>query len=111
MGFWRVVENERVLATLAALQSGDVAALRPLFAASHASMRDDYKVSVPPVDRLVELADAEPDVLGARLTGGGSGGSVIVVARRDRGRDVAARVAAAHDASSGYTATVLVANA
>ena len=103
-----VTENARVLAAVAALRSGDVAALGPLFAASHTSMRDDYEVSAPPVDALVDLASAEPDVLGARLTGGGFGGSVVIVARRGSGREVGERVARAYDASSGFTSRVLV---
>ena len=106
-----VTENERVLATVAALRSGEVAALGPLFAASQASMRDDYEVSVPPIDRLVELARAEPDVVGARLTGGGFGGSVVIVARRGSGRGVAARIARAYEESSGFTPRVLVPSA
>ncbi|MBF0209105.1 MAG: hypothetical protein HQK53_19780, partial [Oligoflexia bacterium] len=46
---------------------------------SHQSMRDDYEVSVAEIDRLVEIARAEPHVYGARLTGGGFGGSIVVL--------------------------------
>ncbi len=103
-----LTENARVLAVVAALRSGDIAALPPLFAASHASMRDDFEVSVPAVDRLVALADAEPDVVGARLTGGGFGGAVVILVQRGRGGAVAARVAGAYEASSGVPPRVLV---
>ena len=47
---------------------------------SHNSLRDDYEVSVPAVDRLVELASAQPGVFGARMTGGGFGGAIVALA-------------------------------
>jgi galactokinase len=103
-----ITENARVLAVVAALRSGDIAALAPLFAASHASMRDDFEVSVPPVDRLVQLARAEPDVVGARLTGGGFGGAVVLLVERGCGGDVAGRVADRYQESSGLLPRVLV---
>ncbi|MFT3767006.1 MAG: galactokinase [Minicystis sp.] len=106
-----ITENERVIAAVAALRSGDVGTLGQLFYASHASMRDDYEVSVPPVDLLVELARSEPDVAGARLTGGGFGGSVVILAKQGAGRGIAARVAAAYEARSGLTPRVLVPSA
>ncbi|WP_437281972.1 hypothetical protein WME90_15860 [Sorangium sp. So ce375] len=80
-----------------------MARLGALFDASRASMRDDCEVSVPPVDLLVDLARAEPDIAGARLTGGGSGGAVVILAKRGSGRAVAERVARAYEARSGFT--------
>jgi galactokinase len=103
-----VTEDARVLATVEALRSGDLAALGPLLYASHVSQRDDYQVSVPEIDLLVELARGEPDVLGARLTGGGFGGSIVALARTGTGAAVAQRMARAYSARSGRTATVLV---
>lgn len=73
-------ENERVRQTVNALERDDVDALGPLFAAGHASLRDDYEVSTPAIDRLVETA-LEAGALGARLTGGGFGGSIVVLGR------------------------------
>ena len=69
-----ITENARVLAAKAALREGDCATLGRLFAESHASLRDDFEVSAPEIDLLVELASAAPGVIGARLTGGGFGG-------------------------------------
>ena len=77
-----VTENARVLDAAAALRAGDLTTLGRLFAESHASMRDDYEVSAPEVDLLVDIATAEEGILGARLTGGGFGGSIVAVARR-----------------------------
>jgi galactokinase len=88
-----VTENARVLAAVAALRAGDLPVVGRLFYESHASQRDDYEVSVPEIDRLVELARVEADVFGARLTGGGFGGAIVVLARAGRGQAVYQRLA------------------
>jgi galactokinase len=80
-------ENDRVRAAVDALEKHDVEALGALFAASHASLRDDYEVSTPTLDRVVDVA-LEAGALGARLTGGGFGGSVVVLAELDRAEQV-----------------------
>jgi galactokinase len=80
-------ENERVRATLAALDHGDTAALGAIFAASHASLRDDYEVSTPTLDALVAAA-LEAGAFAARMTGGGFGGSVVALAEPARVKDV-----------------------
>jgi galactokinase len=72
-------ENERVLAFAAALDGGDLAAAGRLLLESHASLRDDYEVSTPELDRIVEDAVAK-GAYGARLVGGGFGGSVLALA-------------------------------
>jgi galactokinase len=76
-------ENRRVRETVAALDRGELQELGRLFRESHQSLRDDYDVSTPKLDRLVDLA-YESGALAARLTGGGFGGSIVVVAERDR---------------------------
>jgi galactokinase len=76
-----VTENARVAAFAAALDAGDIAEAGRLMAASHASLRDDFEVSTPVVDALVARLAAVPGVLGARLTGGGFGGAVVVLTR------------------------------
>jgi len=72
-----VTENARVLAAKAALGNDDRAALDRLFAESHASLRDGFGASTPEIDLLVELANAAPGAIGARLTGGGFGGCTV----------------------------------
>jgi galactokinase len=99
-----VTENARVLDAVGAMRQGRAVELGQLFSASHASQRDDFEVSVPEVDRLVELAEKEPAVYGARLTGGGFGGSIVALVREGEGAAVARRVVAAY----GPGATVLV---
>lgn len=103
-----VTENDRVMQARAAIMQGDTRRLGELFYASHASMRDDYEVSIPEIDLLVELARAEPDVYGARLTGGGFGGSVVILAARAAAGTVAERIAHNYRQRSGQQATVLV---
>jgi galactokinase len=76
-------ENARVRAAVDALERHDVGALGALFAESHASLRDDYEVSTPTLDRLVDTALAA-GAIGARLSGGGFGGSIVALAEHDR---------------------------
>jgi galactokinase len=78
-----VTENARVLATVAAIEAGDLAAFGRLWAGSQASLRDDYEVSSPELDALVEIAGRAPGVLAARLTGAGFGGCTVNLVRRD----------------------------
>jgi galactokinase len=103
-----VTEDARVLDAVRVLRSGDVEALGRLFYASHDSMRDDYEVSIPEIDLIVDLARARPDVYGARLTGGGFGGSVVMLTRPGTAADVARRIAAEYSSRSGRKPTVLV---
>lgn len=74
-----ITENERVHAAVRAIEEKDVVRLGQLINASHDSLRDDFQVSLPAIDQLVEIARGEPGVLGARLTGGGFGGAVLVL--------------------------------
>ncbi|MDR1212961.1 MAG: galactokinase [Propionibacteriaceae bacterium] len=73
-----VTEIERVRQAVVALEKADFVALGHLFTASHASLRDDYEVSAPELDTVVETALAG-GALGARMTGGGFGGSAIAL--------------------------------
>jgi galactokinase len=100
-------ENARVKQAVAAMRSGDPETLGRLFNASHASQRDDYAVSVAAVDRLAAFAQADPDVYGCRLTGGGFGGSVVLLAKTGRGRAAAERVARQYAKEMGHRPTVL----
>ena len=89
-----VHENARVLDAVRALEERDARALGRLLLESHISLRDDYEVSIPPLDRLVEVGAAEPSVFGGRMTGGGFGGSVLLLAEKGKGRAAGERVVA-----------------
>ncbi|RDI95414.1 galactokinase [Meiothermus sp. QL-1] len=78
-----ITENARVLEGVEALEAGDVQRFGALMTASHASLRDDYQVSTPELDRLVE-AELRHGAVGARLTGAGFGGATVaLVAEED----------------------------
>ena len=102
-----VTENARVLAAAQALRDGALDTAGRLFAASHASMRDDYEITTPDVDRLVSLAQTDPGIHGARMTGAGFGGAVLMLARAGEGRAAAERVVAAYEAQTGRQAGIL----
>ena len=99
-----VTENQRVLATVAALAVDDFASVGALMSASHASMRDDYEITVPTVDLAVETLLAN-GALGARMTGGGFGGCVLGLLPADRVDAAAAAVETAF-AGAGFGAPV-----
>jgi galactokinase len=103
-----ITENARVRAAVAAMREGDLERLGKLLDLSHQSLRDDYEVSIPEIDFLVELAHREPDVYGARITGGGFGGSIVAVTRAGTGRQAGDRVAAEYARRTKKKATVLV---
>ncbi|MFI5085251.1 MAG: galactokinase [Actinomycetales bacterium] len=102
-----VTENARVLATVGVLESEGPAAIGDLLTASHASMRDDFDISCPELDLAVASALAG-GALGARMTGGGFGGSAIALVPLSREAEVRAAVAAAF-AAAGFTAPDLFA--
>ncbi|MBT8225724.1 MAG: galactokinase [Dactylosporangium sp.] len=97
-----VTENQRVLDTVAALRGNDLPGVGRLMTASHASMRDDYEITVPEVDTAVETALAA-GARGARMTGGGFGGCVLALVDADRTAAVAAAVAGTF-AARGFAA-------
>ncbi len=74
-------ENRRVLDFVKACDYNDLETLGQLFFESHASMRDDYEISCPEIDFLVESARRIPGVIGARMTGGGFGGCTVNLVR------------------------------
>lgn len=78
-----VTENARVLGALAALEGGDLAGFGALLSQSHESMRDDFEISSPELDLAVTVAH-DIGALGARMTGGGFGGSAIALISRDQ---------------------------
>ncbi|KAB1188469.1 MULTISPECIES: galactokinase [Haloferax] len=78
-----VTENERVWEAREALSTGDFDRVGEAMVASHRSLRDDYEVSCPELDAAVELATGTDGVYGARMTGGGFGGSAVALVDGD----------------------------
>ncbi|MER8182972.1 galactokinase [Kitasatospora sp. NPDC094015] len=95
-----VTENARVQECITLLDAGDLAALGPVLTAGHASLRDDFRVSCAETDLVVSAALAA-GALGARMTGGGFGGSVLVLVAAEESEAVASAVRAAF-AAAGY---------
>ncbi len=93
-----VTENQRVLDTVDALKAGELEKLGPLFLASHASMRDDFEISVPELDLAVETA-MENGAIASRMTGGGFGGAAIALIAKDQLANLEQAVLAAFEAA------------
>src|SRR6185312_16126726 len=74
-----VEENDRVMAAVDAIEGNDMERLGELMRGSHASLRDQFEVSSPELEALVEIAESVPGVLGSRLTGAGFGGCTITL--------------------------------
>ncbi len=78
-----VCENQRTIEAVHALQAGNLKEFGKLMNASHVSLRDEYQVSCPEIDILVNLAWETPGVLGSRITGGGFGGCTVSIVEED----------------------------
>ena len=103
-----VTENARVLSAVEALRHDDPVALGRLFLESHASMRDDFDVSLPDIDLLVEIAAHTPRTYGARLTGGGFGGSIVMLCEHGSAADATRAAARTYGAVSKHVGQVLL---
>lgn len=107
-----VTENARTLAARDALSDGDLVEVGRLMAQSHASMRDDFEITVPAIDTLVDILQGAIGADGgARMTGGGFGGCVVALLPEGRVDAVRAAVAALYRAPGGQAGTVWVCQA
>jgi galactokinase len=104
-----VSENQRTLDAAQALAANDMAYMGRLMAESHASMRDDFEITVPAIDQLVEILQGViGHAGGARMTGGGFGGCVVALLPGDKVQAAQAAVSAQYRAPGGAVATVYV---
>ncbi|WP_414587661.1 galactokinase [Scytonema sp. PCC 10023] len=99
-----VTENNRVLEVLQGVSSQRFG---ELMNASHASLRDNYEVSVPALDTLVEILQKTAGVFGARLTGAGFGGACVALVAAGEGRGIASNVLEQYN-QTGNTGRILV---
>ncbi|MFJ3755533.1 galactokinase [Streptomyces sp. NPDC090080] len=97
-----VTEDHRVERVVALLEAGDTRAIGPVLTEGHASLRDDFRISCPELDLVVDTALAS-GALGARMTGGGFGGSAIVLAEASDVDTITKAVEEAF-AAAGFTA-------
>jgi len=107
-----ITENQRTLDAARALAEGDLVRMSELMAASHASMRDDFEITVPAIDDLVEIiGDVIGTEGGVRMTGGGFGGCVVALAPTPMVDRIRAAVEERYPAVSGLQPTVYVCRA
>jgi len=104
-----VRENGRTSAAVDALRRGHLAAFGRLMNGSHASLRDDYEVSVPELEFVVAQAQRETGVIGARMTGGGFGGSAVILVDVADVERLSAHLRASFQARFGHEPSVRVA--
>jgi len=103
-----VTENDRVPKAAAALESGDMAGVGELMAESHRSLRDDYQVSCPELDLMVDLARKHEGVYGSRMTGGGFGGCTVNLVDRSTTAEFKRRMAVDYQAATGRHPDIFV---
>jgi len=97
-----VTENQRVLDAVEALKHNDLTKLGELMGQSHESMRDDFEITVPQIDYLVELAQLVIGKIGgARMTGGGFGGCIVALAPHDKVEEVRKIIADNYEKQTG----------
>ncbi len=107
-----ITDSQRAIDLAATLNAGDLAKIGQLMADSHASMRDDFEITVPPVDALVRIVkSAIGDAGGVRMTGGGFGGCVVALVPHDLVDKVRQAVTAQYKAESGLEASIYVCHA
>lgn len=107
-----ITENARVAAAAQALAAGDLARMGELMEASHASMRDDFEITVPAIDQLVDIVKAAIGAAGGvRMTGGGFGGCVVALVPHELVEAAGAAVQKAYTAPNGQRASVYVCRA
>jgi len=103
-----VTENERVLNSVKALRAGDLHRFGEYMAESHVSLRDLFEVSCAELDLMVELANRQPGVYGARMTGGGFGGATINLVDAEHATAFAETVAKGYQKETGIAAAVYI---
>jgi len=107
-----ISDSQRAIDLSSALEAGDLDRIGQLMADSHASMRDDFEITVPAVDALVDIVKgAIGDQGGARMTGGGFGGCVVALAAPNKVDGIREAVAAQYKAVSGLEALIYVCHA
>ena len=106
-----VTENARVESAAQMLQVHDLQAFGKLMADSHRSLRDDYEVSSPELDLMVDIANKQDGVYGARMTGGGFGGCTINLVASEDADSFRRHVAAEYEAATGRKPDVYITSA
>jgi galactokinase len=107
-----ISENARTIAAADALKSNDLTLMGQFMAQSHVSMRDDFEITVPPIDALVDIiGDVVGEQGGVRMTGGGFGGCVVALTPGLLVPEIKHVISKKYPAASGLEATIYVCEA
>ncbi len=106
-----VTENDRVQRAAKALEQHDMKQFGTLMAQSHVSLRDDYEVSSRELDLMVEIANRQPGIFGARMTGGGFGGCTINLVEASHAESFRDNVAKEYKRATGLSPEIYISTA
>ncbi len=106
-----ITENERTLRAYDAMHGGNAIALGELMIESHISLRDDFEVSSPALDAIVDCANADDGCYGARMTGAGFGGCAVALVHAESAAAFVERVSACYRAATGHQPTLYITRA
>ena len=106
-----ITENHRTLAAAAALKKSDVSTFGQLMTDSHRSLKEDFEVSCPELDLLVDIALNIDGVYGARLTGAGFGGCIVALADHNASQPFIRAINKHYPHKSSKTATIYICKA
>jgi galactokinase len=107
-----ITENQRVLKMFSALESRDFSNISKLMALSHQSMREDFEITLDPIDLLVELVSSVlGDSGGVRMTGGGFGGCIVSLAPREAVQRITETVEKHYFATTGIKENIYICTA
>ena len=106
-----ITENERTLRARDAMNAGDPVTLGQLMIESHISLRDDFEVSSPALDAIVDCANAEAACYGARMTGAGFGGCAVALVKAEAAAEFAERVRVCYTAATEHEPNITITSA
>ena len=103
-----ITENDRTTAMAVALTKGDWTSCGQLMGASHQSMKEDFEITCPEIDSLVEISQSVPGVIGSRMTGGGFGGCTVSLIDFNQTATIVATITSRYRSATGIEPTAFV---
>jgi len=103
-----ITENDRTTAMATALTQKNWTTCRQLMGASHQSMKDDFEITCPEIDSLVEIAQSVEGVIGSRMTGGGFGGCTVSLIETNRTAEIMSTITSRYQSATGIEPSAFV---